>query len=57
MRLGVVGIFQSLDFNGLDLIAGDRPLEELPSYLRSKVEAGELGVKTGRGFHEYRSSK
>ena len=55
VRLGVVGIFQSLDFNGLDLIAGDRRLEELPSYLRSKVEAGDLGVKTGRGFHDYNS--
>lgn len=55
MRLGVVGIFQSLDFNGLDLIAGDRKLEDLPSYLRSKVEAGDLGIKTGRGFYEYDS--
>ena len=55
VRLGVVGIFQSLDFNGLDLIAGDRRLEELPTYLRSKVEAGDLGVKTGRGFHDYNS--
>lgn len=55
VRLGVVGIFQSLDFNGLDLIAGDRKLEELPTYLRTRIEAGDLGVKTGRGFHEYDS--
>lgn len=53
VRLGVVGIFQSLDFNGLDLIAGDRPLDELPTYLRTKIENGDLGVKTGRGFYEY----
>ena len=53
VRLGVVGIFQSLDFNGLDLIAGDRTLDELPTYLRTKIESGDLGVKTGRGFYEY----
>ena len=53
VRLGVVGIFQSLDFNGLDLIAGDRTLDELPAYLRAKIENGDLGVKTGRGFYEY----
>ncbi len=53
VRLGVVGIFQSLDFNGLDLIAGDRALDELPAYLRTKIESGDLGVKTGRGFYEY----
>lgn len=53
VRLGVVGIFQSLDFNGLDLIAGDRSLNELPDYLRTKLQNGDLGVKTGRGIYQY----
>ena len=56
VRLGVVGIFQSLDFNGLDLIAGDTSLDELPNYLRTRIESGDLGIKTGRGIYEYETN-
>ena len=55
VRLGVVGIFQSLDFNGLDLIAeGHRSMGlDVPSYLAEPVERGHYGPKTGAGFYNY----
>ena len=55
VRLGVVGIFQSLDFNGLDLIAeGRRSMGlDVPDYLAGPVSRGEYGPKTGAGFYDY----
>ncbi|HKT83868.1 MAG TPA: 3-hydroxyacyl-CoA dehydrogenase family protein [Solirubrobacterales bacterium] len=55
-----MGIFQLLDFSGIDVFYGalkDRHEkgEGAPprDTLRKKVEAGELGRKTGKGFYEY----
>ncbi len=31
----------------------DTPIAEIPSMLREKVEAGDLGRKTGRGFYDW----
>jgi 3-hydroxybutyryl-CoA dehydrogenase len=58
-----MGPFELLDFSGLDVFYGaieDRARLEggsgAPAVLREKVERGELGRKTGRGFYDYTSS-
>jgi len=55
-----MGPFEVLDFSGLDVFYGaleDRRRLEggpgAPAALREKVERGELGRKTGRGFYDY----
>lgn len=55
-----MGIFELLDFSGIDILYGallDRHRlgegAEPSRLLREKVEAGELGRKTGRGFYDY----
>jgi 3-hydroxybutyryl-CoA dehydrogenase len=55
-----MGPFELLDFSGLDIFYGAledrRKLEGgagAPAVLKEKVERGELGRKTGRGFHDY----
>ncbi|HYH98759.1 3-hydroxyacyl-CoA dehydrogenase family protein [Hyalangium sp.] len=52
-RLGVTGIFERLDLAGLDTVVAilrgaGRPV---PSLLAEKMERGELGLKSGRGFY------
>ncbi len=54
IRLPVVGVVQTLDFSGLDLVADiagsfgvNIPL------IAEKVERGELGAKTSRGIYDY----
>ena len=52
-RLGVTGIFERLDLAGLDtmgaiLRSAGRPV---PPLIAEKVERGELGLKSGRGFY------
>ncbi len=55
-----MGPFELLDFSGLDIFYGAREdrrkLEGgpgAPTVLKEMVERGELGRKTGRGFHDY----
>jgi 3-hydroxyacyl-CoA dehydrogenase len=54
IRLPIVGIAQSQDFTGLDLV---RDIQEskggvLP-LIKEKVECNQLGVKTGKGLFNY----
>ncbi len=61
-RMMVLGLVQRYDFTGLDLSARnlldenffDPPLDNKPDALYSRIAAGELGVKTGKGFYDYR---
>lgn len=60
MRWAVAGLFELYDLAGWDtlLAAGSYILPDLESshddsLLREKVERGELGVKSGRGFYEW----
>lgn len=60
-RMVVLGVMQRYDFTGLDLSAknlanpefSDAPVNLAPRELTGRVQAGELGVKTGKGFYDY----
>lgn len=58
IRLPIIGVAQSLDFTGLDLV-----LDLLKSYglnnplIEEKVARGYLGVKTSRGLYDYGGRK
>jgi 3-hydroxybutyryl-CoA dehydrogenase len=60
-RMCLLGVVQRYDFTGLDLSAGnlrlanypEPPLDNAPKSLVSRVEKGDLGVKTGKGFFDY----
>jgi 3-hydroxybutyryl-CoA dehydrogenase len=57
----LLGLVQRYDFTGLDLTAGnlkndefiEPPLDNRPKSLFEKVERGDLGVKSGKGFYDY----
>ena len=55
IRMPVLGVLKRLDFNGLELVAGN--MERLgltpPKVIRDLVEKGDFGVKTGKGFYDY----
>jgi 3-hydroxybutyryl-CoA dehydrogenase len=61
LRLGVIGVLETMDMAGLDLMyKGTAHLYkfiessiEAQDVLRAKVERGELGLKTGKGFYTY----
>ena len=60
-RLACAGVFEILDAAGWDvglavasqLFPEIESSPEIPKRLREKVERGELGVKTGKGFYEW----
>lgn len=60
-RLSAAGPFEIFDLAGWDLamavakylVPHIESSIEIPQILKEKVEAGELGVKTGKGFYEY----
>lgn len=60
-RAMVLGFVQRYDFTGLDLSYNnlqnptfvEAPLDNQPHSLKERVERGELGVKTGKGFYDY----
>jgi 3-hydroxybutyryl-CoA dehydrogenase len=60
-RAMVLGFVQRYDFTGLDLSYTnlqnptflEAPLDNQPRSLKERVERGELGVKSGKGFFDY----
>ncbi|MFI5492080.1 3-hydroxyacyl-CoA dehydrogenase NAD-binding domain-containing protein [Actinoplanes sp. NPDC051859] len=54
-RFGVTGVFDRLDFAGLDTVAATlrnlgRPV---PAPIEERLQQGRLGVKSGAGFYEW----
>ena len=62
LRMMVVGVVQRIDFGGLDLTARNLekslspsiPLEYKPKKIFELVKQGHFGVKTGKGFYDYK---
>lgn len=60
-RAMVLGLCKKMDFGGLDLTVANfdnksyilPEFDGVPQYLADLVGAGNLGVKTGKGFYEY----
>ncbi len=64
-RLSVAGVFEIFDAAGLDvtLAVADQLFPDIattntaPPLLRDKVQQGELGIKSGRGFYDWPQDK
>jgi 3-hydroxybutyryl-CoA dehydrogenase len=64
LRMMVLGLVQRMDFGGLDLTYKNMtdpyvqgtltPMDYKPKKLEELVKAGNLGVKTGKGFYDYK---
>ncbi len=60
-RMMLLGLIQRYDFTGLDLSARnlldpefyDPPIDNKPGSLYERIDRGELGVKSGKGFYDY----
>ena len=60
-RACVLGICKRIDFGGVDMTYNNfknksyaaPQWDTIPSILVEKVEAGELGIKSGKGFYDY----
>jgi 3-hydroxybutyryl-CoA dehydrogenase len=54
VRLPIVGVVQTADFNGLDLVCDImRSFGKESSFFNRLVEQGRLGVKTSKGIYDY----
>lgn len=55
IRLPIVGVAQTWDFTGLDLVKAIGDLQGIPSRtVDALVAKGHLGAKTGRGLYDYK---
>ena len=60
-RACVLGICKRIDFGGVDMTYNNfknrsyaaPQWDHIPAVLQEKVDAGELGIKTGKGFYDY----
>lgn len=54
IRLPIVGVMQTFDFQGLDmLLAYQKNVGKVYSFVEERVERGELGAKTSKGIYDY----
>jgi 3-hydroxybutyryl-CoA dehydrogenase len=55
IRLPIVGVVQTQDFTGLDLVSDiAKSLGKIvPNFIKNCVEQGNLGAKTGKGLYDY----
>ena len=54
IRLPIVGVAQSMDFTGLDLLADImRVHDRVNPLVAEKVKQGQLGAKTSKGIYDY----
>jgi len=54
IRLPIVGVMQTLDFQGLDmLLAYQKNVGKVYSFVEERVERGACGAKSGQGIYDY----